>query len=145
MLFRSKLHCRLEPCFPLPADYLCFLTIRHGTNPAFYIFIPFTTIPTALSRPGQERTFQILPGRWMMPTKRSATGASINIISFISSFYKPGHHAVPSSKITWPQDIRSEEHTSELQSHSFISYAFFCLKKKNFFFLVTLLHLITQH
>ena len=25
---------------------------------------------------------------------------------------------------------RSEEHTSELQSHSFISYAVFCLKKK---------------
>src|ERR1051326_9614239 len=25
---------------------------------------------------------------------------------------------------------RSEEHTSELQSHSFISYAAFCLKKK---------------
>ena len=28
-------------------------------------------------------------------------------------------------------NIRSEEHTSELQSHSFISYAVFCLKKKN--------------
>src|ERR1051326_7570269 len=28
-------------------------------------------------------------------------------------------------------DPRSEEHTSELQSHSFISYAVFCLKKKN--------------
>ena len=28
-------------------------------------------------------------------------------------------------------DFRSEEHTSELQSHSFISYAVFCLKKKN--------------
>ena len=27
--------------------------------------------------------------------------------------------------------LRSEEHTSELQSHSFISYAVFCLKKKN--------------
>ena len=26
--------------------------------------------------------------------------------------------------------IRSEEHTSELQSHSFISYAVFCWKKK---------------
>src|ERR1051326_9591427 len=26
--------------------------------------------------------------------------------------------------------IRSEEHTSELQSHSFISYAVFCLKTK---------------
>ena len=35
----------------------------------------------------------------------------------------------------WPgigyQIKRSEEHTSELQSHSFISYAVFCLKKKN--------------
>ena len=28
------------------------------------------------------------------------------------------------------QSVRSEEHTSELQSHSFISYAVFCLKKK---------------
>ena len=27
--------------------------------------------------------------------------------------------------------MRSEEHTSELQSHSNISYAVFCLKKKN--------------
>ena len=27
-------------------------------------------------------------------------------------------------------NLRSEEHTSELQSHSFISYAVFCLKKK---------------
>src|ERR1051326_7883199 len=27
------------------------------------------------------------------------------------------------------REVRSEEHTSELQSHSFISYAVFCLKK----------------
>ena len=35
-------------------------------------------------------------------------------------------------KREWSQlsDERSEEHTSELQSHSFISYAVFCLKKK---------------
>src|ERR1051326_4610654 len=31
---------------------------------------------------------------------------------------------------TPPQLRRSEEHTSELQSHSFISYAVFCLKKR---------------
>ena len=31
----------------------------------------------------------------------------------------------------WYAYVRSEEHTSELQSHSFISYAVFCLKKKN--------------
>src|SRR5881296_4528824 len=29
-----------------------------------------------------------------------------------------------------PRPTRSEEHTSELQSHSNISYAVFCLKKK---------------
>src|SRR3546814_7382734 len=30
----------------------------------------------------------------------------------------------------FPQDVRSEEHTSELQSLMRISYAVFCLKKK---------------
>ena len=34
-------------------------------------------------------------------------------------------------QIAFAQSYRSEEHTSELQSHSFISYAVFCLKKKN--------------
>ena len=32
--------------------------------------------------------------------------------------------------VALPIRERSEEHTSELQSHSFISYAVFCLKKK---------------
>ena len=38
--------------------------------------------------------------------------------------------------VTIELDDRSEEHTSELQSHSFISYAVFCLNKKTslFFF-----------
>src|SRR3546814_1348096 len=31
----------------------------------------------------------------------------------------------------WPHGVRSEEHTSELQSLMRISYAVFCLKKKN--------------
>src|SRR3546814_5747188 len=39
---------------------------------------------------------------------------------------------VTSGRITIDgQDIRSEEHTSELQSLMRISYAVFCLKKKN--------------
>src|ERR1051326_9463361 len=33
---------------------------------------------------------------------------------------------------------RSEEHTSELQSHSFISYAVFCLKKKKNYITLTI-------
>src|SRR6056300_274687 len=37
---------------------------------------------------------------------------------------------MPSSACDWSSDVRSEEHTSELQSHSEISYAVFCLKQK---------------
>src|SRR6056300_773889 len=33
-------------------------------------------------------------------------------------------------RVAKPHNERSEEHTSELQSHSEISYAVFCLKKK---------------
>src|SRR3546814_8426053 len=45
------------------------------------------------------------------------------------------HHALPHSqrqvgKCQFPQNFRSEEHTSELQSLMRISYAVFCLKKK---------------
>src|SRR3546814_4737103 len=42
---------------------------------------------------------------------------------------------------TWPVSTRSEEHTSELQSLMRISYAVFCLKKKNFFYLSNILSL----
>ena len=45
---------------------------------------------------------------------------SKNRIIFFLSFYK----------FFVNRTMRSEEHTSELQSHSFISYAVFCLKKK---------------
>ena len=50
--------------------------------------------------------------------------ASINHNSILNTSAK---HQLR-SKPLYP--ARSEEHTSELQSHSFISYAVFCLKKK---------------
>ena len=40
-------------------------------------------------------------------------------------------HCGKCGAVAVPEEERSEEHTSELQSHSFISYAVFCLKKKN--------------
>src|SRR3546814_5829271 len=39
--------------------------------------------------------------------------------------------AVRSRRRSWSRNTRSEEHTSELQSLMRISYAVFCLKKKN--------------
>src|SRR3546814_1866626 len=60
----------------------------------------------------------------------SATGPGI--------FYSPGTETQPIAVARRTAPIRSahrsEEHTSELQSLMRISYAVFCLKKKNFFF-----------
>ena len=47
----------------------------------------------------------------------------------INSFIKKSENEFKKYQKTKDLD-RSEEHTSELQSHSFISYAVFCLKKK---------------
>ena len=44
-------------------------------------------------------------------------------------FYPMNVDAFVENSSLW-DSRRSEEHTSELQSHSFISYAVFCLKKK---------------
>src|SRR6056300_1864834 len=50
---------------------------------------------------------------------RSCLGVPLSLTILLPSPYNaPSHQA------------RSEEHTSELQSHSEISYAVFCLKKK---------------
>src|ERR1051326_4085104 len=40
-----------------------------------------------------------------------------------------GRAGPPHERCNRDRSHRSEEHTSELQSHSFISYAVFCLKK----------------
>src|SRR5881275_1530853 len=42
---------------------------------------------------------------------------------------RPSSRPPPPRRRPWPS-LRSEEHTSELQSHGTISYAVFCLKKK---------------
>ena len=57
-------------------------------------------------------------------------------VSFISAYLQAMEKVTIEFKkerqsyTTSPRRERSEEHTSELQSHSFISYAVFCLKKK---------------
>src|SRR3546814_2199679 len=43
---------------------------------------------------------------------------------------RPVHQACADGREVRPEDLRSEEHTSELQSLMRISYAVFCLKKK---------------
>ena len=60
---------------------------------------------------------------------------SFAVAKMLSNKLKPTqlrrfYHYVKNLQNKIPISDRSEEHTSELQSHSFISYAVFCLKKK---------------
>src|SRR3546814_3696273 len=48
----------------------------------------------------------------------------------ITAFSPPMTARARTLAASWPSSIRSEEHTSELQSLMRISYAVFCLKKK---------------
>ncbi len=63
-----------------------------------------------------------------------ATDASENTRKKIkdkSSYYEvPCFELFSEAEITQSKELRSEEHTSELQSLARISYAVFCLKKK---------------
>ncbi len=54
---------------------------------------------------------------------RNVTASAANIVNACV--------LTPDDRSLCVMPLRSEEHTSELQSHSFISYAVFCLKKKN--------------
>src|SRR3546814_5906777 len=52
-----------------------------------------------------------------------------NVVGFFDEHVR--QHAKPSEETQFDNAVRSEEHTSELQSLMRISYAVFCLKKKN--------------
>src|SRR3546814_6346253 len=53
------------------------------------------------------------------------------LVGFVRVGFSAGYPECPAGKPTRTKPTRSEEHTSELQSLMRISYAVFCLKKKN--------------
>src|SRR3546814_1245925 len=65
------------------------------------------------------------------PTPRPAFGAVAGVATWIASYFGwiPAFGVLRSAE-THPWRLRSEEHTSELQSLMRISYAVFCLHKK---------------
>src|SRR3546814_5593231 len=62
----------------------------------------------------------------------SRSGGSRSVSTIAAALAKP-RPAGPRAGVAWHEDrrSRSEEHTSELQSLMRISYAVFCMKKKN--------------
>src|ERR1051326_2231515 len=61
--------------------------------------------------------------RWILKRSQLAAGCRIKRIDFTIAKIPNQQSAAECAEVG-----RSEEHTSELQSHSFISYAVFCLK-----------------
>src|SRR3546814_2433031 len=60
-----------------------------------------------------------------------AAGDAATVVPHIESLAKGGASIAAQQAIGFGATVRSEEHTSELQSLMRISYAVFCLKKKN--------------
>src|SRR3546814_2364304 len=92
------------------------------------------TLPCSIQRPSDH---VLVPARIMLSAAFAARQAE-------ADKRDPHHHRHDRAEVTDPReqergsnkpraerDVRSEEHTSELQSLMRISYAVFCLKKKN--------------
>src|SRR3546814_4731387 len=87
-----------------------------------------------VDRPTKQRRKQS-PRNSMSAARSSFDGSSIKAASVNRSIFKPwsaGTRSVKQEQVRagTAATIRSEEHTSELQSLMRISYAVFCLKKK---------------
>ena len=97
--------CQLKRSRMMCRNFLCLLFFLMIRRPPRSTLFPYTTL-------FRSERLRVLPAGEVHPVRgagrRGRRGRRVGML--------PGH--------------RSEEHTSELQSHSFISYAVFCLKKK---------------
>src|SRR3546814_2781204 len=113
---------------------------RPPRSPRTDTLVPYTTLfRSAPGKPG-DGLFALTPGarpRPAVPAPRRRT---------LSARSRSRVLPVPCRTSAWCS--RSEEHTSELQSLMRISYAVFCLKKKNLLLItrtIQLSHLVTLH
>src|SRR3546814_5593165 len=97
---------------------VCSSDLKHG--PTEIAIDAGTFVPFAGTAPGVTAA--------QPPSAVSTTDASTDLNSILISWVLSNF---PATSRQGSSDRRSEEHTSELQSLMRISYAVFCLKKKN--------------
>src|SRR3546814_18416647 len=99
--------------------FFCLMIRRPPRSTRTYTLFPYTT----LFRSGQiEQGIQVSRARQLGDFARTLrSGAKARSAAGVDQFLEG---------FTQLQTVRSEEHTSELQSLMRISYAVFCLKKK---------------
>src|SRR3546814_8772422 len=90
---------------------------------------PYTTLFRSVHFP-VARGDALATDRWRPARKRDAAGESAGRNRHCSASYRHRRQTAARDSSRSAR-IRSEEHTSELQSLMRISYAVFCLKKKN--------------
>src|SRR3546814_10636122 len=73
----------------------------------------------------------MLDNTWATPLLFPALAHGVDVAMMGLTKYVGGHSDVMMGSLTATRAVRSEEHTSELQSLMRISYAVFCLKKKS--------------
>src|SRR3546814_4876362 len=78
---------------------------------------------------GLEVVAPLNPAKWQLTEYRDG---SVSLFPSIGNWSFPcrSHYWIERSRVRWSHAMRSEEHTSELQSLMRISYAVFCLKKQ---------------
>src|SRR3546814_10910365 len=103
------------------------------TDPLF----PYTTLFRTYSRPATAASgffdvsrIEVLRGPQGTLYGRNATGGALNVITADPTEDLSGYFRQTIGNYSLFTEERSEEHTSELQSLMRISYAVFCLQKK---------------
>src|SRR3546814_9094800 len=98
--------------------YVCFLMIRRPPRSTrTYTLFPYTTLFRSYN--SQKNPFQRVKEKRIIP-----------VIDISKRERWEYHKSMNPGKHQSLDNLRSEEHTSELQSLMRISYAVFCLKKK---------------
>src|SRR3546814_9501761 len=91
-----------------------------------HMYMPLARFELELG-PQHADTMKVILARDVEAAEANAIAIYDKVTEFIENFL----HESEKDGETSTADARSEEHTSELQSLMRISYAVFCLKKKN--------------
>src|SRR3546814_6240777 len=91
---------------------------------------PYTTL--FRSYPGNVQLIFQSPGMSLIDPEQRADRSGISAPAGDQRGDCLAHDGAPLGQAAMPAAVRSEEHTSELQSLMRISYAVFCLKKKTY-------------
>src|SRR3546814_18504545 len=116
----------------LCVDHVCIVLTVCSFIIFFFLFFLMIRRP-----PRSTRTDTLFPYTTLFRSPRQLRQTRLRHIVYRLSYDMPSHAASESRvgrgfqhATRWPHGMRSEEHTSELQSLMRISYAVFCLKKK---------------